>query len=89
MSSFNFQTRIFKYNNKIVVFSKDDNETIENFYFRLNYIIHQNIKTFEDFIKYKTRSYYLLYYYIYGCEYDDKKMMMEFKDYLDANNLNI
>lgn len=89
MSSFNFQTRIFKYNNKIVIFSKDDNETIENFYFRLNYIIHQNIKTFEDFIKYKTRSYYLLYYYIYDCEYDDKKMMVEFKNYLDANNLNI
>lgn len=78
---------IYRLNNKILIFNKDDYETDEIFYFRLNFIIQQNIKTVEDFEKYKYISYYAANYYFYNCEYDDPEIKQIIEKYLKINKL--
>lgn len=78
---------IYRLNNKILIVDKNDYETNEVYYFRLNFIIHQNIKTTEDFEKFKYISYYLANYYFYNCEYDDPEIMRIIKEYLKIGKL--
>lgn len=58
-----------KINNRFLNIEKDEDEVIEMFYYRVNYILKQQIKTIEDFENAIINSKYEVYKYYYNCKY--------------------
>lgn len=82
------ETVFYNFNNKIIVLQKDKKESLEMFYFRIEFITNQMIKNKSDFNKYLEISYYLAYKYFYKCEYEENKEIDKIvNDYLTKKNL--
>lgn len=78
---------LYVFNNKILIIKKEKDETMEMFYFRLEFITNQVIKNKTDFEKYILLSHYLKYKYFYNCEYDDEEINKVLDCYLTKKNL--
>lgn len=83
----NTEKVFYNFNNKILIIQKDKKETSEMFYFRVEFITSQLIKNKSDLEKYIEISYYLVYKYFYGCEYEENKEIDKvINDYLTKKN---
>jgi hypothetical protein len=60
---------LVKINNRFINIEMFEYETIEMFYFRINYILKQQIKTKEELEKAVINSKYELCKFYYNCEY--------------------
>lgn len=78
---------LYVFNNKIMIINKDKDETIEMFYFRVEFIVNQIIKNKSDLEKYILLSQYLKYKYFYKCEYEDKEINKILNSYLTKKNI--
>lgn len=78
---------LYVFNNKIMIIKKEKDETIEMFYFRLEFIANQVIKNKSEFEKYILYSHYLKYKYFYNCDYEDKEINKVLNNYLTKKNL--